>query len=195
MEITEVFYPKERGQWRNWLKRHHLKKRQIWVRKPHKASGLPVISYDDLVEESLCFGWIDGVVKSFNDESSVQRLTPRRKKGSFLSELNRQRIWKLQKLKLMTPAGIEPIRDQIGSPDDSWEIPDWILQELQASRTAWAKFHAFPVFYQRLKISWIAETKGGRQAPEVARQRLAHLIKKSAEGRRYGTEPLAEIKL
>jgi len=126
MEITEIFYPKTRAQWRSWLKRNHRKKSEIWVRKPLKATGEPCISYDDLVEECLCFGWIDGIVKKYEAESSVQRITPRRKRGSFLSELNRQRIWKLQRLDLMTPAGVEIIADQLGSPEDPFEIPDWI---------------------------------------------------------------------
>ena len=197
MEITEVFYPKKRNQWRSWLKRHHAKKKEVWVRKPHKASGLPVISYDDLVEECLCFGWIDGVVKKYNDESSVQRITPRRKKGSFLSELNRQRIWKLQRLDLKTPAGIEPIADQIGSPDDPFEIPDWIAKKLKQHQKVWRQFQAFPVYYQRLKMSWIAETRGGGQkendiARQVAEQRLDHLIKMTSQNKRYGSEPLAD---
>ncbi|MGB0579661.1 MAG: YdeI/OmpD-associated family protein [Limisphaerales bacterium] len=197
MEITEVFYPKKRSQWRSWLKRHHAKKKEIWVRKPHKGSGLPVISYDDLVEEGLCFGWIDGTMKKYDDESSVQRITPRRKKGSFLSELNRQRIWKLQRLDLMTPAGLELIADQVGSPDDPFEIPDWMAKKLKQNRKLWRQFQAFPICYQRLKVGWIAATQGGSQkANEIARQvserRLDHLIKMTAQNKRYGTEPLAD---
>ena len=95
MEIGEVFYPKTRSQWRRWLNRNHTKRTEIWVRRFKKRTGQPCISYDDLVEECLCFGWIDGIVKKLDDESNVQRATPRRKE-SFLSELNRQRIWKLQ---------------------------------------------------------------------------------------------------
>ena len=137
MEITEVFYPKTRTQWRNWLKRHHQKKKEIWVRKPHKDTGEPCISYDELVEECLCFGWIDGVVKKLDAHSSVQRITPRRAKGSYLSELNRQRIWKLQHLDLMTPAGIEPIASQIGSPEDPFEILSEIKKQFRKNKTAW----------------------------------------------------------
>ena len=108
MEITEVFYPTGRAEWRNWLETHHRTKSEIWLRLCNKASGLPTISYDDLVEECLCFGWIDGTVKKYDADSRVQRISPRRKK-TYLSELNRQRVWKLQRLGLMTPAGLEPI--------------------------------------------------------------------------------------
>lgn len=108
MEITEVFYPHSRAEWRTWLRAHHLTKTEVWVRTFRKASGQPSLPYEDLVQESLCFGWIDGSVKKYAADSMVQRVTPRRKKTS-LSELNRQRIWKLQKQGLMTPAGLAPI--------------------------------------------------------------------------------------
>lgn len=161
------------------------------MRKPHKSTGEPCISYDDLVEECLCFGWIDGVVKKYEEKSSVQRITPRRKKGSNLSELNRQRVWKMQRLDLMTPAGIEPIEDQIGSADDQLIIPDWIRRQLKTDREVWENFQTFPRFYQRLKVGWIAETTGGKMAEVVAQQRLDHLIKMTKQGKRYGSEPLA----
>ncbi|MFN0013412.1 MAG: YdeI/OmpD-associated family protein, partial [Saprospiraceae bacterium] len=117
MEITEVFYPLNRNEWRAWLETHHQTKKEVWVRKFLKSAQKPTLPYDDMVEECLCFGWIDGVIKKYDLESAVQRITPRKKK-TFLSELNRQRVWNLQANGLMTPAGIEPIRDQIGSPDD-----------------------------------------------------------------------------
>ena len=77
-EITEVFYPHHRGDWRHWLQEHHQTKTEIWLRMFRKDSGKPSLSYDDLVEECLCFGWIDGVVKKLDEESRVQRITPRR---------------------------------------------------------------------------------------------------------------------
>ena len=107
-EITEIFYPKTRPDWRKWLQTHHQSKVEIWLRRFKKATGKPSLPYDDMVEECLCFGWIDGVIKKLDEESNVQRITPRRKKGTFLSELNRQRVWKLQKQGLMTPAGTAP---------------------------------------------------------------------------------------
>lgn len=192
MEITQVFHPVSRAEWRDWLRRNHRREKEIWVRKPHKDSGEPAIRYDDLVEECLCFGWIDGVVKKYDERSSVQRITPRRGKRSSLSELNRQRMWKLQHLGQMTPAGLERIGGQVGSPDDPFEIPDWIESALREAG-AWQTFESFPRFYQRLKVGWIRETAGGKMAEEVRAQRLAHLVKMTLKGRRYGTEPLAEV--
>lgn len=184
MEITEVFYPRNRGDWRNWLITHHQTKKEVWVRLCNKASGMPTIDYDSLVEECLCFGWIDGSVKKYDEASRVQRITPRRKK-TFLSELNRQRIWKLQANGLMTPAGIAPVENQIGSPDDPFVIPDWIVDQLQNDPVVWENFQAFPPLYQRLKVGWIAEP-GVSRKPE-SQKRLDYLIKMTAQGKMYGT--------
>lgn len=190
-EITEVFYPHTRADWRNWLEKYHKDKSEIWLRMFRKDTGKPSLPYDDLVEECLCFGWIDGVVKKYDEESRVQRITPRRPKKSFLSELNRQRFWKLQHLKLMTPAGMAPaIVNQIGHPDDDFEVPERIAVQLQENPEVWRNFQAFPHFYQRLKVGWINEA-GKRE--EVAQKRLDYLIKMTAKGKQYGTQPLKEI--
>ena len=191
MEITEVFYPKIRTEWRAWLEGNHQDKTEIWLRRFKKASGKPCITYDELVEECLCFGWIDGVIKKYDEESNVQRITPRRKKKSFLSELNRQRIWKLQHLGLMNDFALDYIRDQVGSPDDPWEIPDWILEQLQEDSEIWNNFKAFSHFYKRLKIGWIQEASKYR--PEESQRRLNYLLKMTKQNKRYGTKPLEGI--
>lgn len=123
-------------------------------------------------------------------KSNVQRITPRRKKNTFLSELNRQRIWKLQRLGLMAPAGLAPIHDQLGSPGEPWEIPEWIEAELRADPLAWENFQQFSHFYKRLKVGWIKECGPRRQ--EEAQRRLNYLIKMSRQGKMYGTVPEVE---
>lgn len=188
MEITQVFYPSIRAEWRNWLELNHQIESEIWLRTFTKASGKSSIKYDDLVEEALCFGWIDGAVKKYDPESMVQRVTPRRKK-TFLSELNRQRIWKLQANGLMTPAGIEPIKDQLGSPEETLTWPEWAEIQLKADPMVWGIFQSFPHFYKRLKIGWIAEIKTASRRPE-AQKRLDYLIKMTRQGKMYGTQPL-----
>lgn len=189
MEISEVFYPKTRPEWREWLEAYHREKPEVWVRIFRKASGKPSLPYDDLVEECLCFGWIDGVVKKLDEESRVQRISPRRKK-SFLSELNRQRVWKLQKMGLMTPAGLAPIESQVGSPDDPLEVPEWITQQLKEDPLVWDNFQQFSHFYKRLKIGWIKECGPRRQ--DEAQRRLSYLLKMTKAGKMYGTIPLED---
>jgi uncharacterized protein YdeI (YjbR/CyaY-like superfamily) len=186
MDITEVFYPTSRADWRAWLEDNHRTKTEVWVQLYTKASGKFSLSYNDLVEECLCFGWIDGTVKKHGPDGRVQRVTPRRKK-SYLSELNRQRVWKLQRLGLMTPAGLEALGDQIGSSDEPLKIPDWVKTQLQADEEVWKNFGKFPHEYQRLKISWIADLPASRRAE--AQKRLDYLIKMTRQGKMYGTIP------
>lgn len=189
MEIGEVFYPRKRPEWRSWLEKNGSSATEIWVRRFRKATGVRCIAYDDLVEECLCFGWIDGVIKKCDDESNVQRITPRKQK-SFLSELNRQRVWKLEAEELMTDAGRAPIADQIGSPNDSWEVPDWIEHRLREDESVWEVFSNFPALYQRLKIGWI--TEAGQLRREEMEKRLAYLIKNTRAGKMYGTIPIRD---
>ncbi|GEM_PF-1627619 len=88
----------------------------------------------------------------------------------------------------MTPTGLEPIKDQIGSPDDPFETPDWLGEQLRADPTVWATFDAFPPHYKRLKIGWITDIKGASRQAE-AQKRLEHLIKMTRQGKMYGTQP------
>jgi uncharacterized protein YdeI (YjbR/CyaY-like superfamily) len=191
-EITEVFYPHNRQQWRDWLQTHHQSgKTEVWLQTYRKATGKPSLPYDDMVEECLCFGWIDGVTKKYDEESAVQRITPRKKK-TFLSELNRQRVWKLQQLGLMTSAGVTPIADQIGQMDDPLVLPDWIVAQLQVDPEVWDNFSQFPHFYKRLKIGWINEITGNSRDAEK-QKRLNYLIKMSKQGKMYGAQPLKDF--
>ena len=188
MEIGEIFHPKNRQEWRDWLMKYHQTKTEVWLQRFLKATGIPCIHYDELLEDCLCFGWIDGVVKKLDAQSNVQRITPRRKKKSFLSELNRQRIWKLQREGKMMPVGLEIIGDQVGHPDDPWEFPDWIQEQLKEEEEVWENFQQFDHFYKRLKIGWILECYKYR--PEESQKRLDYLIKNTRKGKRYGTIPL-----
>lgn len=189
MEIREVFYPLDRAAWRSWLQIHGSSAAEIWVCRFRKATGIKCIDCADLVEECLCFGWIDGLIKKYDDESNVQRITPRNRK-TFLSELNRQRVLKLEALGLMTDAGREPIADQIGSPYDPWEIPDWIEGRLREDSSVGENLSNFPFLYRRLKIGWI--TEAGQRRPEEMEKRLAYLIKDTRAGKMYGTTPIRD---
>ncbi len=146
------------------------------------------------MEECLCFGWIDGIVKKYDEESRVQRITPRRKK-SFLSELNRQRVWKLQKLNLIAPGALDVIQDQVGSPDEPLLIPEWIKKALKRDKVVWKNFQPFPHFYKRLKVGWIVDTGTSERRKPEAERRLNYLIKMTKAGKMYGTQPLSQWEL
>ena len=184
MEITTVFCPPDRQAWRSWLHERHLAAPEIWLRVYNKASGMPRVAYDDAVEEALCYGWIDGITKKYCDHSSVQRYTPRRPK-SWLSELNRQRMFKLIAQGLMTPAGLAAVGDKLGSPDDPLIIPADVQAALQADPPVWENFCRFPLVYQKIRIGFVVECRRLRLAESD--KRLAYLIKMTRQNKQYGT--------
>ena len=94
-----------RVEWRDWLSQHGQSETEVWLIYYRKDSGRPRIPYDDAVEEALCFGWIDSIVKRMDDEKFAQKFTPRRY-GSRWSELNVRRVRKLMKEGRMTEAGL-----------------------------------------------------------------------------------------
>ena len=105
MEITNLLEFTDRGQLRKWLEENHASECQCWVVCSRSKQPKPLtIPYLDVVEEALCFGWIDSTCKRLQDGRLAQRLSPRRK-GSHWTELNRQRCLDLERRGLMTDAG------------------------------------------------------------------------------------------
>ncbi len=112
MEITALLEFATRGELRKWLTENYLSEPFCWVaayRSKIKPAG-DCLAYIDIVEEALCFGWIDSTVKRLPDGRLAQRLSPRRK-GSHWTELNRQRCAELEKRGLMTQAGRKALRN------------------------------------------------------------------------------------
>ncbi len=104
MEITTTFCPTNRSEWRKWLQENHDKKSEIWLLYFKKHTKKPTVTYEESVEEALCFGWIDGIRKRINDEQSALRFTPR-KSLSHWSESNIKRYRELVKNGRMTTRG------------------------------------------------------------------------------------------
>jgi len=125
METTtlKLYCPKDRKAWRNWLMKHHSKEPGVWLIYYKKNSGKTRVSYDDAVEEALCFGWIDSIVKPLDEDKYKQKFTPRKIK-SVWSALNKKRVEELLEQRLMTPAGMAII--EAGKKNGSWEQLDHV---------------------------------------------------------------------
>ena len=180
MEIGETLYVTKRGEWRRWLSKNYNKKKEIWLIYYKKDSGKKRIPYDEAVEEALCFGWIDSIVKRIDEEKHTQRFTPRRK-GSQLSEINRQRVEMLKKKGCMTKAGLEAIsltrRELVIAPD--------VLKELKKDKEVWVNFLKFPEPYRKIRIAYIeSQRKHSKQAFEKA---LNNFIKLTSKNKRFGS--------
>lgn len=94
MELSNTFYTSERKKWREWLTENFEKEKEIWLVFPKKESGEKGLSYNDSVEEALCFGWIDSTVKKLDSLHRVQRFSPRRKDSGY-SRANIERLDRL----------------------------------------------------------------------------------------------------
>jgi len=182
----KTFYAKDRKTWRRWLEKNHVKSTGIWLVYYKKASGKPRVSYNDAVEEALCFGWIDSTAKSLDDERYMQRFTPRKPKSGW-SGINKERIEKIIASGLMTEAGLVKIEaakkdgswnslDKIYAPADQLMAPPDLEKALLRNKKAKTNFNNFPVFTRRQFLSWINSAK----RPETRQTRIKQAVLMSA---------------
>lgn len=101
-----------------WLSRHHDRETELWLKIHKKASGLPTVTYAEAVDVALCWGWIDGLKKSFDEQSFLQRFTPRKPK-SIWSQVNRRHVARLEAAGRMTPHGRRHV--DAAKADGRWE--------------------------------------------------------------------------
>lgn len=140
MKLGKILYLKDRNKWRKWLKKNHKYKKEIWLIRYRKSTGKVSIPYNDSVEEALCFGWIDSIVKGIDNEKYVQRFSPRKAKSNW-SEMNKERARRLIKLKKMTRAGKVFLPKDL---NDNVVIPEDIIKELRKDQKTWNNFQKFP---------------------------------------------------
>lgn len=146
-EVRSFSSPKE---FSDWLEKNHATAASIWVRFYKKGSGKTGITYDQALDEALCYGWIDGIVKKYDDESYIQRFTPRRPQGNW-SKRNTEHIARLTKEGRMRPAGL--VQVEAAKKDGRWEraysssstatVPQDFLEEIAKNKKA-------HIFYKRL---------------------------------------------
>jgi uncharacterized protein YdeI (YjbR/CyaY-like superfamily) len=173
---------------RRWLRKNHRTAQELWVGFHKKASGLPSITWPEAVDEALCFGWIDGVRKSVNADSYMNRFTPRRKTSSW-SAVNTRRVAVLIRQRRMRAAGLKAFdaRDAARTSRYSFErerarLDAPLAARFRANPTAWRFFESQPPGYQRTAIWFVMSAK-----QDVTRaRRLERLIAESAAGRRIG---------
>lgn len=190
-EITDTFFAGNRSAWRAWLKRHSAKKREIWLLFYKKHTGRACVPYPDAVEEALCFGWIDGILKRIDGEKHVVRFTPR-KPGSRWSESNKQRVARMQEEGRMTPAGQALVAAAVKRGE--WarvrdrEVEDTPIPELdralESNPAAGENFRRFPPSARRMYRAWILDAK----RDETRRRRIGEVVKRAAAGRKPGID-------
>lgn len=178
MEVDNLLNLNTRGLLREWLTQNHKVERYCWV----LVSSTPkpdTLLYLDVVEEALCFGWIDGIRKTNSEGQTVQRLSPRAKKSSW-TELNKERARRLEKLGLMTDAGRKVLPDM--NPE-AFVIDPLIVQRLNEEQRVHDNFMGFPELYQRIRIDTIQRVRNDK---ELYQSRLDKLINKTRDNQMYG---------
>lgn len=175
------------AEFRAWLEQHHATTAELWVGYHKKGTGVPSMTWPESVDEALCFGWIDGVRRSVDDERYAIRFTPRKARSNW-SRVNIARARELTTTGRMAPAGLKAFQERDVKRDYSYEETRQRsftrAQEtaFRATRKAWAFFEAQPPGYRKAVIFWVTSAK----KEQTAAARLAKLIEASAAGRRIG---------
>lgn len=171
---------------RAWLAENYATATELWVGFYNKASGRPSITYQEAVDEALCFGWIDGLRKNVDETSYKIRFTPR-KRTSIWSAVNIKRMGELIELGRVQPAGLaafearDPAKTNRYSFEQQGGSLDPVLEaQFQASESAWTFFEAQPASYRRSATWWVMSAK----KEETRQKRLDALIEGSATGER-----------
>ena len=175
--------PDTLADWRAWLQSNHTRPDGIWLITYRRATGKATFTYEQAVEEALCFGWIDGHTKTLDEERGMQWFAPRRA-GSVWARSNKERVARLIADGRMTPAG--QARIDAAQADGTWAlwdhvdslaVPDDLAAALATYPAARAHFDAFPRSARHAILGWIATAK----RPETRAKRIAETARLAQE--------------
>jgi uncharacterized protein YdeI (YjbR/CyaY-like superfamily) len=181
-----VYHPRDLAAWRSWLTANHDRARGVWVVSWRTASGRAAIPYQQLVEQALCFGWIDSTVNTLDPDRGLQLMTPRKAKSGW-TRLNRRRVAELEKQGQMTDAGRRSI--EVAKANGWWTLADSVedliepdelavaLDAAPASRDAW---NGFPPSARKQMLWWVVSAA----KPETRAKRIDTIVAEAAQGRR-----------
>ena len=172
----ETFYTSERSEWRRYVAEHVQTSQVIWFVFPMKESGEKSLSYNDAVEEALCFGWIDSTIKHIDPLHRAQRFTPRRK-GSPYSRQNIERLIWLDAHGMIHPSVRDDILPVIRAP---YIFPTDIIEALKQDDAVWDNYQHFPDSYQRIRVAYI---DAARKRPDEFLKRLNYFIEKTRQNK------------
>jgi uncharacterized protein YdeI (YjbR/CyaY-like superfamily) len=181
-----LYHPADREAWRAWLAAHHATARGVWVVSWRKNSGRERVAYEHLVEEALCFGWIDSTVNILDDDRGLQLMTPRKPRSGW-TRLNRRRVAAMEEQGRMTDAGRRAV--EAARANGWWTLhdavedlvePDDLAAALDASPAARAAWDGFPPS-ARKQMLWSVISAGKL---ETRATRIARIVTQAEAGRR-----------
>jgi uncharacterized protein YdeI (YjbR/CyaY-like superfamily) len=173
-----------REEWRSWLVQHHDSSPGVWLVRWKKNSGHPHLPYDDLVEEALCFGWVDSQPRKLDEQRSQLRVGPRRS-GSNWSGPNKERVARMADAGLMQPAGLAAV--ERARADGTWTAldtvetliePDDLTVLLDRDKSARSQWDQFPPSARRAILEWLASAR----TDATRRRRLERIVSDAHKG-------------
>lgn len=179
MEPENYIYFSSREEWRSWLIDNHRKEKVIWLIFPKKSSERVRIPYNDAVEEALCFGWIDSIIRTLDSKNTIQRFTPRRK-GSTYSQPNIERLRWLDKNDMLMPDVKGSVKDLLS---EEFEYPEDIIREIKKDEDVWNIYLGFSDTYKRIRVAYI---DSARDRPEEFNKRLKNFINRTKKEKQFG---------
>ncbi len=173
---------------RAWLAAHHADTDGIWLRMYKKGTGVASVTYDQALDVALCYGWIDGQLKSYDDESYIQKFTPRRTRSNW-SKRNTEHVARLIKSGEMRAAGLREV--EAAKADGRWAaaydapsqatLPQDFLRELKKDATAYAYFKTL----SKANVYAIAYRLQTAKKPETRERRMKQILLMLSEGKKF----------
>lgn len=179
----EIFYPKNKNDWREWLEKNHESEESVWLVFYKKNSGKESLTWSESVDIALCFGWIDSKKISIDDEKSHQFFSKRKAKSTW-SKINKQKIEQLTELGEMREAGLKII--EVAKENGSWTIldeveeliiPEDLKSALQENPDATDNFEKFSKSVKKMILYWVISAK----RPETRQNRIKEIAERAAE--------------
>ena len=174
-------------QWRDWLTGHHASQSEVWLIFHKQHTGVATIDYKDALDEALCFGWVDSLVKRIDDRRFARKFTPRRADSRW-STVNRKRYAELKACGRLKPPGIaRPPTSRGSAPKPSRislpsKLPEYIQAALKKHPKALGHFESLSPSHARRYFAWIESAK----REETKLRRLAEAIRLLASGKALG---------
>ncbi|GAA1466444.1 YdeI/OmpD-associated family protein [Microbacterium thalassium] len=172
--------------WRSWLSANHATTKGAWLLRARRGSGLTFVDYEDAIRQALCFGWIDGPIRVFDEATSGLWFAPRRPTSGWAAT-NKARIVELEAAGLLEPAGIRAI--EVAKANGSWSVldnaealrePDDLAAALDAAPAARTAWDGFPPSARKLGIGAVDTARRA----ETRAARIAKIVADAAEGKR-----------
>jgi uncharacterized protein YdeI (YjbR/CyaY-like superfamily) len=182
----KTFDPSTVEEWREWLARHHDAESEVWLIFHKKHTGKPSVAYKDALDEALCYGWIDSLIKRIDADRYARKFTPRKLESNW-SSVNIKRYDELKAANRLAAPGLarspngRPVVDGARTYKPN-VVPAYIVNAIRKDGKAWPLFEKLAPSHRRLYVMWIDSAK----RDDTRQKRIAEAIKMLRAGKKPG---------